>query len=193
MEFGPRALGNRSIIADPRSKTMQKMLNLKIKFRESFRPFAPSVLESEYKKWFDIPMKKSPYMLFTANLKKERKLKLSIKNKNLKGLKLLYVNRSTVPAITHVDYSARIQTINKRMNNKFYKLLKKFYDKTNCPIIINTSFNVRGEPIVCSPENALACFMSTNLDVLVMENFLILKDEQNKKLENIYAREIGPD
>ena len=182
MEFGPRALGNRSIIADPRSKTMQKMLNLKIKFRESFRPFAPSVLESEHKKWFDIPLKKSPYMLFTARLKKERKLKVSIKNKNLNGLKLLYLNRSTVPAITHVDYSARIQTINKKLNKKFYKLLKKFYDKTNCPLIINTSFNVRGEPIVCSPENALACFMSTNLNVLVMENFLILKDKQNKKI-----------
>ena len=132
-------------------------------------------------------------MLFTAKLINDRKLKISTKNKNLKGLKSLYLSRSTVPAITHVDYSARIQTINKRENGKFYKLLKKFYDKTNCPIMINTSFNVRGEPIVCSPENALACFMSTNLDVLVMENFLILKYEQNIKLENIYAREVEPD
>ena len=192
MEFGPRALGSRTIIGDARSSEMQKTMNLKIKYRESFRPFAPSVRAENISDYFEID-RESPYMLLVANVQKDKQVAMSEEQNSYFGLEKLNIVRSEIPAITHVDYSARIQTINKRMNKKFYTLLKKFYDKTNCPIIVNTSFNVRGEPIVCSPENALACFMSTNLDVLVMENFLILKDEQNKKLENIYAREIGPD
>ena len=192
MEFGPRALGHRSIIGDPRSKKMQKIMNLKIKFRESFRPFAPSILEEDSKEWFNISCK-SPYMLFVAQLNKSKRVNLKPGQKNLKGLRLLYVNRSVIPAVTHVDYSARLQTVNKKNNTEFYKLIKKFKQLTKCPLLINTSFNVRGEPIVCSPKDAIECFMSTNLDALVIENYFILKQEQDKKLKNIYVREFELD
>ena len=192
MEFGPRALGHRSIIGDPRSKKMQKIMNLKIKFRESFRPFAPSILEEDSKEWFNISCK-SPYMLFVAQLNQSKRVNLKPGQKNLKGLRLLYVNRSVIPAVTHVDYSARLQTVNKKYNTEFYKLIKKFKQLTKCPLLINTSFNVRGEPIVCSPKDAIECFMSTNLDALVIENYFILKQEQDKKLKNIYVREFELD
>ena len=192
MEFGPRALGHRSIIGDPRSKKMQKIMNLKIKFRESFRPFAPSILEEDSKEWFNISCK-SPYMLFVAQLNQSKRVNLKPSQKNLKGLRLLYVNRSVIPAVTHVDYSARLQTVNKKYNTEFYKLIKKFKQLTKCPLLINTSFNVRGEPIVCSPKDAIECFMSTNLDALVIENYFILKQEQDKKLKNIYVREFELD
>ena len=192
MEFGPRALGHRSIIGDPRSKKMQKIMNLKIKFRESFRPFAPSILEEDSKEWFNISCK-SPYMLFVAQLNQSKRVNLKPGQKNLKGLRLLYINRSVIPAVTHVDYSARLQTVNKKYNNEFYKLIKKFKQLTKCPLLINTSFNVRGEPIVCSPKDAIECFMSTNLDALVIENYFILKQEQDKKLKNIYVREFELD
>ena len=192
MEFGPRALGHRSIIGDPRSKKIQKIMNLKIKFRESFRPFAPSILEEDSKEWFNISCK-SPYMLFVAQLNQSKRVNLKPGQKNLKGLRLLYVNRSVIPAVTHVDYSARLQTVNKKYNTEFYKLIKKFKQLTKCPLLINTSFNVRGEPIVCSPKDAIECFMSTNLDALVIENYFILKQEQDKKLKNIYVREFELD
>ena len=192
MEFGPRALGHRSILGDPRSKNMQKIMNLKIKFRESFRPFAPSVLLNESKKWFYFD-KESPYMLFVAQLKNNKKINLRNNRNKLRGLKLLQLHRSVIPAVTHVDYSARLQTVDKKINIKYYNLIKKFYDLTNCPLLINTSFNVRGEPIVCTPKNAIECFMSTNLDALIIENFFILKNKQENKLKNIRGREFESD
>ena len=174
MEFGPRALGNRSIIADPRNKKMQKILNEKIKFRESFRPFAPSILKEELKNYFDFSNVDSPYMLFVANLKKEFRLNQT-DQKNLFGLEKLNFVRSLLPAITHVDFSSRIQTVDKKTNPKFYKLLTNFGKKTGYPILVNTSFNIRGEPIVCSPEDAYNCFMKTNMDILALGNFIISK------------------
>ena len=167
-------------------------MNLKIKFRESFRPFAPSILENDSKEWFNLKID-SPYMLFVAQLNQSKRVNLKPGQKNLKGLRLLYVNRSVIPAVTHVDYSARLQTVNKKNNTEFYKLIKKFKQLTKCPLLINTSFNVRGEPIVCSPKDAIECFMSTNLDALVIENYFILKQEQDKKLKNIYVREFELD
>ena len=167
-------------------------MNLKIKFRESFRPFAPSILEEDSKEWFNISCK-SPYMLFVAQLNQSKRVNLKPSQKSLKGLRLLYVNRSVIPAVTHVDYSARLQTVNKKYNTEFYKLIKKFKQLTKCPLLINTSFNVRGEPIVCSPKDAIECFMSTNLDALVIENYFILKQEQDKKLKSIYVREFELD
>ena len=175
MEFGPRALGNRSIIADSRSDKMQKNLNLKIKFRESFRPFAPIVLKEKVSKWFNFNGS-SPYMLLVSDVKDNKKLK--IKEKNYTGLKKLYLKRSIIPAVTHVDYSARIQTLTKD-NNRIYKLLKKFDEITNCPILVNTSFNVKDEPIVCSPLDAYKCFINTGLDILVLGNYII----DNKKVK----------
>ena len=174
MEFGPRALGNRSIIADPRNKKMQKILNEKIKFRESFRPFAPSILKEELKNYFDFSNVDSPYMLFVANLKKEFRLNQA-DQKKLFGLEKLNFVRSLLPAITHVDFSSRIQTVDKKTNPKFYKLLKHFGKKTGYPILVNTSFNIRGEPIVCSPEDAYNCFIKTNMDILALGNFIISK------------------
>ena len=174
MEFGPRALGNRSIIADPRNKKMQKILNEKIKFRESFRPFAPSILKEELKNYFHFSNVDSPYMLFVANLKKEFRLNQA-DQKNLFGLEKLNFVRSLLPAITHVDFSSRIQTVDKKTNLKFYKLLKNFGKKTGYPILVNTSFNIRGEPIVCSPEDAYNCFIKTNMDILALGNFIISK------------------
>ncbi len=181
MEFGPRALGGRSIIADPRSDKMQKNLNLKVKFRESFRPFAPSVLNEKVSDWFDLK-KSSPYMLFVANVNKEKQIIMSESDKKLFGIDLLNIKRSSIPAVTHVDYSSRIQTVHKDTNKKYYLLIEKFYKLTNCPILINTSFNVRGEPIVCSVKDAFNCFMGTNIDILVCENFILYKDDQKREL-----------
>ena len=177
MEFGPRALGCRSILADPRSENMQKELNLKVKFRESFRPFAPSVLREDLEDWFDLNCD-SPYMLLVSDIKKNIQIPMNEKEKNLFGIDKLNIKRSKIPAVTHVDYSARIQTVHKNTNKIYYDLLKKFKEKTGCPILVNTSFNVRGEPIVCSIEDAFRCFMGTNLDVLVCGNFIILKENQ---------------
>ncbi|MCL4162392.1 UNVERIFIED_CONTAM: hypothetical protein GTU68_039614, partial [Idotea baltica] len=174
MEFGPRALGNRSIIADPRSAEMQTKLNLKIKFRESFRPFAPAVLDSEADKIFDLDCS-SPYMMIVANLLNEHCTPTTNQEENLFGIDKLKIKRSNFPAITHVDYSARIQTVHQSTNPEFHSLLKAFFKKTNCPMLVNTSFNVRGEPIVCSPEDAYRCFMRTNMDYLVINNLLLKK------------------
>ncbi len=192
MEFGPRALGNRSIIADPRSDKMQKILNLKIKFRESFRPFAPSIIIDEVDKWFDLKTK-SPYMLLVAKVKDNKLLKISNKDKNLFGINKLNIKRSQIPAVTHVDNSARIQTVEKKDNEKYYNLIKNFSYKTGCPLLVNTSFNIRGEPIVCSPLDAFKCFMGTDLDVLVIENFFLLKEDQDKNLIKNYKDEFELD
>ena len=185
MEFGPRALGGRSILADPRSEKMQKELNLKIKFRESFRPFAPSILREDLSEWFDLNCD-SPYMLLVADVKKDKQIDVSEKSNELFGIEKLNIKRSSVPAITHVDYSARIQTVHKATNSKYYKLLSEFKNTTKCPILVNTSFNVRGEPIVCSVEDAFNCFMGTNLDILVVENFILFKNDQVKSLNEDY-------
>ncbi len=185
MEFGPRALGARSIIADPRSNKIKKELNLKIKFRESFRPFAPSVLREDLNNWFELNYD-SPYMLFVSDVKKNIQIPMNQEDKKLFGIDKLNVKRSSIPAVTHVDYSARIQTVHKETNPKYYNLIKKFKEITNCPVLVNTSFNVRGEPIVCTVEHAFKCFMGTNLDILVCENFLLYKKEQNSKSIEIY-------
>ena len=185
MEFGPRALGGRSILADPRSEKMQKELNLKIKFRESFRPFAPSILREDLPEWFDLNCD-SPYMLLVADVKKDKQINISDKSNELFGIEKLNIKRSSVPAITHVDYSARIQTVHKATNSRYYKLLSEFKNITKCPILVNTSFNVRGEPIVCSVEDAFNCFMGTNLDILVVENFILFKHDQVKSLNEDY-------
>lgn len=179
MEFGPRALGSRSIIGDARSEKMQSIMNRKIKFRESFRPFAPCVLREDVDKYFEMrPEDDSPYMLLVAPLQKDKRLPPEVSHESLKGLDKLKVKRSVVPAITHVDYSARIQTVDPERHPKLHRLLSLFKEKTGCSVIINTSFNIRGEPIVCSPEHAYRCFMATNMDVLVMENQLLFKEEQ---------------
>ena len=185
MEFGPRALGARSIIADPRSDKMQKFLNLKIKFRESFRPFAPSIIREDLSDWFELDSD-SPYMLLVADINKSIRREMTNEEKKLFGIDKLNVKRSNIPAITHVDYSARIQTVHVKTNPKYYKLLQNFKKITNCPIIVNTSFNVRGEPIVCTIHDAYRCFMGTNLDMLVCGNFILYKNKQNKKLEEDY-------
>ena len=179
MEFGPRALGARSILADPRDKETQKNLNLKIKFRESFRPFAPAVLKEKVREWFDFDGT-SPYMLFVAKILESRKIK--VKESEYEGLEKLKIKRSTIPAVTHVDYSARIQTVDKLTNPKFYELIRKFNEITNCPILVNTSFNVRDEPVVNTVEDAFKCFMSTDLDLLAIENFLLKKEDQIDKI-----------
>jgi len=179
MEFGPRALGNRSIIGDARSEKMQSIMNLKIKFRESFRPFAPCVLRENVHDYFEMQNgQESPYMLLVASVKEDKRLSLQEEPKALKGLDRLKVKRSAVPAITHVDYSARIQTVDAERHPKLHRLMSRFNKKTGCPVIINTSFNIRGEPIVCSPEHAYRCFMATNMDVLVMEGQLLYKEKQ---------------
>ena len=181
MEFGPRSLGNRSIIADPRSEKMQKNLNLKVKYRESFRPFAPAVLFEKVSEWFEINSE-SPYMLLVADVKKSKQLQMTNEQKNLFGIDKLNVKRSSIPSVTHVDYSARIQTVHKETNPIFYKLIEEFEEITKCPVLVNTSFNVRGEPIVCSATDAFNCFMGTDLDVLVCNNFILYKEVQNKDL-----------
>jgi carbamoyltransferase len=178
MEFGPRALGGRSIIADPRSPNMQKLLNLKVKYRESFRPFAPSVLREDVAQWFEMD-DDSPYMLFVADVLKDKSRQMKTEEKELFGIDKLNVSRSEIPAVTHVDYSARVQTVNKETNPRYYALLSRFKELTGCPVIINTSFNVRGEPIICSPEDAFRCFMGTELDVLVVENAILEKIDQS--------------
>ena len=179
MEFGPRALGNRSIIGDARSEEMQSKMNLKIKFRESFRPFAPCILVEDASEYFVFnPEKDSPYMLLVANVRDDKLLPLNKDQEQLKGIDKLKVKRSVIPAITHVDNSARLQTVDPKRHSKLYQLMKRFKEKTGCPVIINTSFNIRGEPIVCTPEDAYRCFMATNMDVLVMENQLLYKEQQ---------------
>ena len=185
MEFGPRALGGRSIIADPRSEKMQKDLNLKVKFRESFRPFAPSVLSEEVSNWFDLD-RESPYMLLVAEVKKNIQVEMNEENKKLFGIEKLNIKRSSIPAVTHVDYSARIQTVHKETNPKYYNLLKEFKKITDCPVLVNTSFNVRGEPIVCSIEDAFNCFMGTELDILAIGNCYLNKEAQDKSLKKDY-------
>ncbi|RME85884.1 MAG: hypothetical protein D6771_02700, partial [Zetaproteobacteria bacterium] len=179
MEFGPRALGARSILGDPRNPTMQSVMNLKIKYRESFRPFAPSVLEERVSEFFELD-RPSPYMLLVAPVRKEHRIEMTDEQKKLFGIEKLKVPRSTLPAITHVDYSARIQTVNGKENPRYYRLLKAFEERTGCPVLVNTSFNVRGEPIVCTPEDAYRCFMRTEMDYLVIEKFLLAKSKQPK-------------
>lgn len=181
MEFGPRALGARSIIGDARSKKMQSVMNLKIKFRESFRPFAPTVLREKISEYFEMD-EDSPYMLLVSPVKENKRINMTKEEENLFGIDKLNVARSEIPAVTHVDYSARVQTVKEGENPLYYGLIKKFYEKTGCPVIINTSFNIRGEPIVCRPEEAYRCFMRTNMDYLVMGSFLLDKTQQ-KKLE----------
>jgi len=185
MEFGPRALGARSIIADPRSPLMQKQLNLKVKYRESFRPFAPSVLRDDVNDWFEHDSD-SPYMLFVADVQKDKHLTMTSNEEELFGIDKLNVPRSSVPAITHIDYSARIQTVHEDTNSKYHAVISKFKEKTGCPLVVNTSFNVRGEPIICSPEDAFKCFMGTELDVLAIGNCLLLKEDQNQELKENY-------
>ena len=185
MEFGPRALGGRSILADPRSETMQKNLNLKVKFRESFRPFAPSVLREDVKNWFDLKFD-SPYMLFVAELNKSLQISMNDSQKNLFGIDKLNIKRSSIPAVTHVDYTARIQTVHRETNPRYYDLINEFKKITSCPVLVNTSFNIRGEPIVNTIEDAFRCFMGTDLDILVCENFILYKEDQNQQLSVDY-------
>ena len=182
MEFGPRALGGRSILGDPRSSRMQSVMNLKIKYRESFRPFAPSVLREKVSEYFEMDVD-SPYMLLVAPVETRRRLEMSSQEKALWGIDLLNVPRSDIPAVTHVDYSARVQTVHEDTNPRYYRLLQQFEMKTGCAVLVNTSFNVRGEPIVCSPQDAYRCFMRTEMDVLVLENCVLYKDKQ-KPLDN---------
>ncbi len=177
MEFGPRALGARSIIGDPRNTEMQSTMNLKIKYRESFRPFAPAVKCSALNDWFEADYS-SPYMLFVAGVKQEKRVSLSMEDENLFGVEKLKVPKSEIPAVTHVDFSARVQTVHNETNPRFYKLLEEFEKITDCPVLINTSFNLRGEPIVCSPEDAYRCFMRSGIDYLVMENIFLAKKDQ---------------
>ena len=185
MEFGPRALGNRSILGDPRSEKMQKNLNLKVKFRESFRPFAPSILIEDLQEWFDLKTK-SPYMLIVANINSKKKIEMKAEEKSLFGIEKLNIKRSEIPAVTHVDYSARVQTVSQKTNKKYYDLISKFKEKTSCPVLINTSFNVRGEPIVNSPKDAFNCFMGNDLDYLVIGNCFIDKKKQEYNLKRDY-------
>ncbi len=185
MEFGPRSLGNRSIIADPRSEKIQKNLNLKVKFRESFRPFAPAILFEKVSEWFEINSQ-SPYMLLVADVKNSKQIQMTNEQKKLFGIDKLNIKRSSIPSVTHVDYSARIQTVHKETNLKFYRLIEEFERITEYPVLVNTSFNVRGEPIVCTVTDAFNCFMGTDLDVLVCNNFILYKDNQNKNLVKDY-------
>ncbi len=192
MEFGPRALGCRSILGDPRSEKMQKNLNLKVKFRESFRPFAPSILKEDLSKWFETSVE-SPYMLLVSNIHAKKKIEMTDEEKKLFGIEKLNIKRSEIPAVTHVDYSARIQTVDQNTNKRFYDLILKFKEKTNCPIIVNTSFNVRGEPIVNSPIDAFNCFMGTELDFLVIGNCVLNKSKQNQALKKSYTEKFELD
>ena len=189
MEFGPRSLGGRSILADPRSLLMQKQLNLKVKYRESFRPFAPSVLREDVSEWFDLDTD-SPYMLLVADVSKSKQRTMTPEEEALFGIKKLNVLRSSIPSVTHVDYSARVQTVHEQSNPHYWRLLHSFKELTGCPILVNTSFNVRGEPIVCSPSDAFRCFMGTELDVLVVGNAFLYKEEQSETLvmdyKNLY-------
>ncbi len=188
MEFGPRALGARSILADPRSATMQRNLNLKVKYRESFRPFAPSVLREDVSDWFELDSD-SPYMLFVADVRTDRRRAVTGNEQALFGIDKLNIARSEIPAVTHVDYSARLQTVHANTSPLFYQLLKRFKEKTGCPVLVNTSFNVRGEPIVCTPEDAFRCFMGNDLDLLVVGRCLLRKSEQDLRLQQNYSYE----
>jgi carbamoyltransferase len=192
MEFGPRALGGRSILGDPRSEKMQKNLNLKVKYRESFRPFAPSILREDLSKWFDLNVD-SPYMLLVADVSPDKKIEMTEAQKNLFGIEKLNIKRSELPAVTHVDYSARIQTVSRNTNKRYYDLISKFKEKTGCPVIVNTSFNVRGEPIVNTPTDAFNCFMGTELDYLVIGNCVLDKKKQDSKLKKDYTKEFELD
>ena len=192
MEFGPRALGARSILGDPRSDKMQKNLNLKVKYRESFRPFAPSILKEDLSKWFDMECD-SPYMLLVSSIKSNRKIVMNNEQEKLFGIEKLNIKRSEIPAVTHVDYSARIQTVNNNTNKRYYDLISKFKVKTGCPVLVNTSFNVRGEPIVNTPTDAFNCLMGTELDYLVIGNCIIDKKKQNPDLKKDYINEFELD
>ena len=192
MEFGPRALGSRSILADARSEKMQKNLNLKVKYRESFRPFAPSILKEDLSDWFNINVE-SPYMLLTAEINSQKKIEMTKEQKKMFGIDKLNIKRSDIPAVTHVDYSSRIQTVTKKTNKLYYDLISKFKEKTGCPIIVNTSFNVRGEPIVNTPTDAFNCFMGTELDYLIIGNCILDKKNQNPNLKKDYKQEFELD
>ena len=185
MEFGPRSLGSRSILGDPRSEKMQKILNLKVKYRESFRPFAPSILSEDISDWFELAYD-SPYMLLVDNVNKDKRIKMTEEEESLFGIDKLNVKRSSIPAVTHVDYSARIQTVHKETNPKYHTLITKFKEKTGCSVVVNTSFNVRGEPIVCTPKDAFKCFMGTELDLLVIGNCILRKEQQDDSLIENY-------
>ena len=187
MEFGPRALGNRSILGDARSPTMQKLLNLKVKYRESFRPFAPAVLREDVADWFELDAD-SPYMLLVAGVRPERRRAMTEEEKALFGIDKLNIARSDIPAVTHVDYSARVQTVHAETNPRFHKLIERFKAKTGCPVLVNTSFNVRGEPIVCTPEDAFRCFMGSEIEFLVVGNCLLRKADQDPALKLDYSQ-----
>jgi carbamoyltransferase len=192
MEFGPRALGGRSILGDPRSDKMQKNLNLKVKYRESFRPFAPSVLREDLSEWFDLNVD-SPYMLLVSDINNDKKIKMTEEEKQLFGIKKLNIRRSEIPAVTHVDYSARIQTVSKKNNIRYYDLIKKFMEKTGCHVIVNTSFNVRGEPIVNTPTEAFNCFMGTDLDYLIIGDCILDKIRQKTFYKKDYKKKFELD
>ncbi|MGH8614498.1 MAG: carbamoyltransferase family protein, partial [Gammaproteobacteria bacterium] len=192
MEFGPRALGARSILGDARSPTMQSVLNLKVKYRESFRPFAPSVLREDVGNWFDLDAD-SPYMLLVADVAKQHRREMTPAEQALFGIQKLNVPRSSIPAVTHVDYSARIQTVHRETNPRYHALLSAFKARTGCPVLVNTSFNVRGEPIVCTPEDAFRCFMGTDIELLVAENCVLRKEDQDPRLRMNYQTAFTPD
>jgi len=192
MEFGPRALGGRSILGDARSPTMQKLLNLKVKYRESFRPFAPAVLREDVSEWFEID-EDSPYMLLVADVKSKHRIAMTEEQTRLFGIDKLNVPRSAIPAVTHVDYSARIQTVHRETNPPYYALIRRFKELTGCPVIVNTSFNVRGEPIVCTPEDSFHCFMGTEIEVLAVENCILEKQEQDPNLKTRYETKFDLD
>jgi carbamoyltransferase len=192
MEFGPRALGARSILGDPRSPTMQKMLNLKVKYRESFRPFAPSVLREDVADWFEFDGD-SPYMLLVAGVRPERRRDMTADERALFGIDKLNVPRSAIPAVTHVDYSARIQTVHRDGNPRYYRLIRRFKQLTGCPVLVNTSFNVRGEPIVNTPEDAFRCFMGNDIDLLVAGNCMLRKQDQDPALKVDYRHAFALD
>ena len=192
MEFGPRALGGRSILADPRSEKTQKNLNLKVKYRESFRPFAPSVLKEDTLKWFDLNID-SPYMLLVANINKDKTIPMTEEQNRLFGIDKLNIKRSIIPAVTHVDYSARVQTVSQDTNKRYYDLISKFKENTGCPIVVNTSFNVRGEPIVNTPTDAFNCFMETELDYLIIGNCILDKTKQDFNLKKNYKNKLELD
>jgi carbamoyltransferase len=192
MEFGPRALGNRSILGDPRSPSMQKTLNLRVKYRESFRPFAPSVLREDVADWFELD-DDSAYMLLVADVVKQRRRKMTDNESALFGIDKLNVPRSEIPAVTHVDYSARVQTVHRESNPRYHALISAFKAKTGCPVLVNTSFNVRGEPIACSPEDAFRCFMGSEIEVLVAGDCFLRKEKQNPALKLDYRNVFDPD
>jgi carbamoyltransferase len=192
MEFGPRALGNRSILGDPRSPAMQRNLNLKVKYRESFRPFAPAVLRDHVAEWFELDVD-SPYMLMVAPVAKPHLRPMNQAEEALFGIDKLNVARSSIPAVTHVDYSARVQTVHRETNPAYFDLIERFHALTGCPLLVNTSFNVRSEPIVCTPEDAFRCFMGTEIDMLVVGNCVLRKDEQDPALKIDYKDDFEPD